>query len=57
MAVNIIKEPDIYITQEEHDRYYQEWQQQNMFTTAPVSFETFVRRKKNRSGGNDVPQY
>jgi len=48
MAVQIIKEPDIFITQEEHERFYREWELANRFTTAPVSYETYVRRQKGQ---------
>lgn len=44
MTIKIIKESDIYLTQEERDRLYREWQKSNMYTTEPVSFETFVRK-------------
>lgn len=49
MAIKIIQEPDIYLTQEEYDRLSREWTAANSYTTAPVSFETFVRRYKEKT--------
>lgn len=51
MGIRIKPEPDIEITQEEHDRYHQEWLKANQYTTMPVSFETFVRNKKAKENG------
>ena len=47
MAIKIIKEPDIVMTQEEHDRLFQEYQRTMMHTYNPVSFETWVRSKRH----------
>lgn len=49
MAIKIIKEPDIYLTQEEHDRLHRAWEKSNRYTTEPQSFEDFVASQKARS--------
>lgn len=46
MSVKIIPEPDIHVTQEEYERLYDAWINAMKYTTAPVSFEVWVRRQK-----------
>jgi hypothetical protein len=46
MPIEIIKQDPIRITQEQYDRYVQEWNASSSMTTNPVSFETFVRRRE-----------
>lgn len=47
MAIKIIKEPDVHLTEDEFSRYKQSYQQEFMFYAGPVpSFEAYCRRKK-----------
>ena len=46
MAIKIIEEPDIYLTQAEHGRLSREYQQAISFHANPPSFETWVRARK-----------
>jgi hypothetical protein len=48
MAIKIIKGPDIYLTQAEHDRLHRMWVDACRFTTEPPSFEDFVISQKAR---------
>lgn len=43
MAIRIIKEPDISLTQTEYERLLRKWESEQQYTTAPTSFETWLR--------------
>lgn len=45
MTIRLIKEPDIHLTQAEHERLSRQWQAEQQYTTAPQSFETWLRRR------------
>lgn len=49
MAIRIIKEPDISITQTEYERLLREWESEQQYTTAPTSFETWLRNRQGRT--------
>lgn len=50
MAIKIVKEPDVHLTEDEVSRYKQSYQQDFMFYCGPVpSFEAYCRRKKQTS--------
>ncbi len=51
MAIKIIDaEPDIYLTQAEHDRLWNKYQNAFAFYSGtPPSFETWVKRQLKRS--------
>ena len=46
MAIKIIEEPAVHLTREEYERLHAEWERCMMFHAMPVSFETWVARKK-----------
>lgn len=43
MAIRIFKEPDIYLTQTEYERLRRVWESEQQYTTAPTSFEAWLR--------------
>lgn len=43
MAIRTIEEQDIYITEAELERLRREWAETQACTTAPTSFEAWVR--------------
>lgn len=43
MSIRIIEEEEILLTQEEHERLQREWQESQRYTTAPCSFEVWLR--------------
>lgn len=43
MAIRTIKEQDIYLTEAELERLRREWAETQTYTTAPTSFEVWVR--------------
>jgi hypothetical protein len=48
MSIKIIEDgPEIVLTRTEHEVLYREWEESQKFTSAPASFETWLRRKKN----------
>lgn len=50
MAIKIIREPDVYVTEGEMQRLRQEYDRQYMFYSGvPPTFEEFVRERKQRS--------
>lgn len=47
MAIKIIPEHDIYLTQREHEKYQQEYSRDCMMMAYPPSFEEYVKQKMN----------
>ncbi len=45
MAIKVVKEPDIHLTQGEIERLRPEYRRSQMYTTQPVSFETWLRSR------------
>lgn len=43
MAIRTIEEQDIYLTEAELERLRREWAETQAYTTAPTSFEAWVR--------------
>ncbi len=50
MAIKIIPEPDIHITQAGLERLRPEWEASQRMTVRPVSFETWLRQRRDRAG-------
>lgn len=48
MTIHIIREPDIHLTQADYDRLHREWQSCQQYTTAPCSFEAYVRAHRHK---------
>lgn len=46
MAIKIIPEPDIFVTQREYEQYRQNWEASQKMTTRPVTLENFIRQTK-----------
>lgn len=47
MAIKIIREPDVHVTEGELSRYQQEYQRAFSYYAGPLpTFEEFVRRKQ-----------
>lgn len=51
MAIKIIPERDIHLTQAEYERLYREWRQACMYMVDPPSFEVYVQAIKAREEG------
>ncbi len=51
MAIRIIEEEDIEITQEEYDRYYHEYTNSMQYHVCPPSFEAWLRRRLHKDDG------
>lgn len=45
MSIRIIDEGEIQLTRAEYERYVREWKNAMQYTTAPIDFETWVRRQ------------
>ena len=45
MAIKIIDEDEIRLTQAEHARYMREWKAAMAYTVDPIPFEAWVRQK------------
>lgn len=43
MSIRVIDEPDILLTRSEYERLRREWESEQQYTTAPTSFETWLR--------------
>lgn len=54
MTIRIIPEPEIELTQSEYERLQREWEAAQQGTTAPVTFEAFVRSRRRRTTPNPV---
>lgn len=54
MAIKIIPEPDIHITQAEMERLRPEWEASQRMTVRPVSFETWLRQRRSRGATPDA---
>ena len=48
MGIKILPERDIYLTQEEHERLHREYNNAMSYNAAPVSFEVWVRCRKQQ---------
>lgn len=48
MGIQIIKGPDIYITQSEYERLLPEYNSSQQYTTCPTTFETWLRERQNK---------
>lgn len=46
MAIRIINEPEISLTQADYERLHLVWQAEQQYTTAPESFEAWLRRRQ-----------
>jgi hypothetical protein len=44
-AIKVRREPDIELTEEEYNDFYNLWKQRVVTDTYPMSFATFVRRE------------
>lgn len=49
MAIKILKEPDVYLSQEEHERLQREYASMTMYMVNPPSFEVWVSRTKTNN--------
>lgn len=56
MAIRIDDEPEIVLTRAEYERLHREYQSTQTHTTAPVSFETWLRAQMARDE-NDRRQW
>lgn len=46
MSIRVIDEPDILLTRSEYERLRREWESEQQYTTAPTSFETWLRNRR-----------
>lgn len=50
MSIKIIPEPDLHITQADLEHLRHEWEASQRMTVKPVSFETWLRQRRERAG-------
>ncbi len=51
MAIRIVEQEDVEITQAEYDKYYKEYVTSTQYHARPLSFETWLRHRLHRDDG------